>query len=114
MQYWSIYAVREFPDTAFYPALVALFEKEWGQKAYDYPKWRILYQALAQYPTDTTKKLFERTLQTKDEFRYNTLGKYLLIALTRYPNPSFTSIKSKIKISDAYRSDLQDEMDIEK
>ncbi len=109
-QHDAVYAVREFPDAKFYPKLVQIFEREWVLKGYDYPLWRILYQALAKYPTPQTLALFERTLQTKDKFRYQTLGEYLAIALTKYPNPTFGDMKNKIKLDSFHLDEINEEM----
>ncbi len=113
-EYYGIYSVREFPDTIFYPKLVTVFENEWRQEGYDYQKWCILYQALSKYPTPQTLKLFEKTLNTKDDFRRNTLGVDLMIALTKYPNPYFDPIKRKIHLDDDYKDDVKSQIDIEK
>jgi hypothetical protein len=113
-EYYGAYAAREFPDTLFYSYLKKVFEQEWAQKLYDYPKWRILYQALAKYPSETTYKLFERTTKTKDDFRYQTLGKYLTIAIRKYPNEIYKPLLSKIKLEKYYLDDVEDEMNIEK
>ncbi len=103
-QYWGIYAVREFPHKIFFDKLIDIFETDWQQTHYNYSKWRILYQALAKYPNDKTIELFERTVKKKRGFKYQTLGKYLLIAINKYPNDKFVSIRDQIKL-DAYHMD---------
>lgn len=113
-EYYAAYSAREFPDSSFEPYLTSLFEKEWNKKLYDYPKWRILYQALAKYPTKETYKLFQQTIEAKDSFRYQTLGKYLMIALTKYPNEIFEPIKSRIALEEYYANEVKSEMYIEK
>jgi len=100
-EYYAIYAVREFPDAAFYFDLTTIFEREWAKKYYDYPKWRILYQALAQYPSQNTCNLFERVTKSDDDFRYRTLGSDLLIAITKFPNSLFEPLKQKIKLDES-------------
>jgi hypothetical protein len=112
--YYAIYSAREYPSPKFYSFLVANFEKEWHDKLYDYSKWRLLYQALAKYPTDKTYKLFERTVQAKDDFRRQTLGVDLLIALRKYPNPKFDSLKQRIKLDSTYLDDVASQSDVEK
>ena len=96
------YAIRSttlIADSSFYPILTKIFEREWSEKLYDYQKWEILYQALAQYPNKPqTLTFFERTMQTRDKFRYQTLGADLLIAITKYPNPVFEPLKKQIKL----------------
>lgn len=59
-EYYGIYGAREFPNNVFYPYLTKIFDREWKEKLYDYSKWRILYQALAKYPSQQTFKLFEK------------------------------------------------------
>ncbi|HTI61050.1 hypothetical protein [Mucilaginibacter sp.] len=96
------YAIRSamlIPDNSFYPIITNIFEREWKEKLYDYQKWEILYQALAQYPKEPqTLDFFKKTIQTKDEFRYKTLGADLLIAITKYPDPVFEPLKKQIKL----------------
>lgn len=95
----AIHAVKKFPDNRFYPYLVKVFKKEWRDRYYSYPKWRVLYQALAQYPNqEETLKLFDKTILAHNEFRRETLSKYLWIAATKYPNQKFEFYKSKIII----------------
>ena len=109
----ALYAVREFPDDYFYSFTKKVFEQEWKQELYDYPKWRICYQTLAKYPRPETIQLFDRTTKSKDEFRHETLCKYLLVAITKYPNKLYNLIKSKIKLSSYQMDEVKDELDNE-
>lgn len=112
-QYWAIYAVREYPDSSFYQDLLSVFEQDWSNKYYDYPRWRILYQTLAQYPTNKTMELFERTIKKGDRFRKQTLGKYLMIAITKYPNERYEQIKNEIKLDEIHMDEISQEIDVE-
>jgi len=112
-EYYAIYAVREFPDKAFYSNLTTIFEREWAEKYYNYPKWRILYQALAQYPSQNTDDLFERVTKSSDNFRYQTFGNDLWIAITKYPNPLFEPLKQKIKLDEGGVWDVKELMQSE-
>jgi hypothetical protein len=112
-EYYAIYSVREFPELSFYPKLVRVFEKEWAEKLYDYPKWRILYQALARYPTKETLALFERTIQSKDDFRRQTLGADLVIAIKKYPNNVYKRLMEKIRLDNDISLDGTREMSSE-
>ncbi|SEO34472.1 hypothetical protein SAMN05192574_107147 [Mucilaginibacter gossypiicola] len=98
------YAIRSAasnPDSSFYPMLAEIFEREWNEKSYDYQKWRLLYAALARYPkAPQTLAFFNRTIKTKDEFRYKTLAADLLIAITKYPAPVFEPLKKYIKLDE--------------
>jgi len=107
----ALYAVREFPDDYFYSFVKKVFEQEWKQELYDYPKWRNCYQTLAKYPRPETIELFDRTTNSKDEFRYETLCKYLLIAITKYPNKLYDPIKTKIKLSSYQMDEVKDELE---
>jgi hypothetical protein len=112
-QYYAIWAVREFPDTTFYHLLIKVFEKEWKDKYYDYTKWRILYQALAQYPNDKTLELFDKTINARNRFRRQTLGRYLTIAITKYPNPLFDRYQNKAEIDNLHKEFLGEEANVE-
>ena len=107
----ALYAVREFPDDYFFPFVEKVFEQEWKQDHYDSPKWRICFQALAKYPIPETMALFERTIKSTDKFRYETLGKYLLVAITKYPYKLFDPIKLKIKLSGYQLDEVKDELE---
>jgi hypothetical protein len=110
-QYSALYAAREFPDEYFYHFVTNVFEQDWKKAHYDYPKWRICYQALAKYPRPETIELFDRTTKSKHEFRYETLGEYLLIAITKYPNKLYDPIKAKIKLSSYQMDEVKDELE---
>ncbi len=112
-EYYGIYSVREFPDPLFYPLLKKTFEKEWKKQLYDYPKWRMLYQALAKYPSEDTYKMFEQTALSKDEFRYQTLGQYVLVAIQKYPNKKFEPLKAKIKLDEFHQNEMKEEIGYE-
>jgi hypothetical protein len=115
-QYSALFAVREYPDQYFFPFVKKAFEQEWEyseQRGYDYPKWRMCYQALAKYPNPETLKMFERTLQTKDEFRYNTLCTNLMTAITKYPNKLYDHIKQRIRLPENYLNDVKEQLNYE-
>lgn len=111
--YHAIWAVREFPDPKFYPFLIKVFEEKWRHKRYSYPTWRILYQALAQYPNNKTLALFDKTIGTRNKFRRETLGMYLAIAITKYPNPLFDKYQNKIQVYYFHKEFLNDEANLE-
>lgn len=110
-QYSALYAVREFPDDYFFPFVIKVFEHEWKQELYDYGKWSICYQALTKFPRPETIALFERTTASTDEFRYQTLCKYLLIAITKYPNELYDPFKAKIKLDSFYMDEVKEELE---
>jgi len=111
--YYAIWAVREFPDSAFYPMLLKVFENNWKSRNYDYRVWRILYQALAQYPNEKTFELFDRTINAKNTYRRETLCRFLTIAVTKYPNPEFEKYKNRANVDTLHAMFLDEEMRLE-
>lgn len=109
-QYSALKSAIEFSDEKFYPLICKIFENEWKQERYDYPKWKLCFQALAKYPKKHTLDLFERTVNTKDEFRYNTLCSYLLIAISKYPDQIYVSLKRKIKLDEFEMEEVRQEL----
>lgn len=107
----ALYAVREFSDDYFYPYILKVFESEWKKNRYDYQKWRTCYQALAKYPKPETLERFERTTKSKDEFRYQTLCKYLLVAIKKYPNQLYEPLKQKIKLDEYSLNQVNSELE---
>lgn len=112
-EYYAAYCAREFPYSSFYALLVKIFEKEWAEAYYDYPKWRILYQALSRYPTEQTYGLFKRTVDCEEESRRQTLGTYLMIAITKYPNQLYDPLKSKIKLDKFHLKEVEQQLNYE-
>ena len=110
---YAIRAVRENPDTAFLQDLLSLFEAEWGHRSYNYQKWRNLYQALARYPCSQTLSLFNRTLDCRDEFRKEILGMFLGVALAKYPNSLYDSLRMRIAQDKALQKDVAEELESE-
>lgn len=104
----GLQAVEAFPDEAFYPYLVKVFNREWKEDLYDHWKWRVLYLALVQYPKPETLKLFARTTKTTDKYRYQTLGTYLTVALTKYPHELFIPLRESIHLDASHRRDVQE------
>ncbi|RVU01518.1 hypothetical protein EOD41_06010 [Mucilaginibacter limnophilus] len=107
---YAISAAIAFPAPEFYSYLTASFEEEWSRKSYSYPKWRALYQALAQYPNEKTLSLFNKTLTTKDKFKYQTLSKFLLIAITKFPHELFEPLNAKVKLDDYEMAEVKEEI----
>ncbi|MCX6316100.1 MAG: hypothetical protein NTW29_02330 [Bacteroidetes bacterium] len=105
--YWAIWAVRDFPDPSFYPYLVNVFEKEWKKKNYDFPRWRILYEALANYPNAQTVALFERTIHAKNKFRREKLGRFLALAVAKSPHPLFKPFENFLVVDQHYSESVK-------
>lgn len=113
--YYAVLAAREFPDPAFYPSLRKVFKKEWKQlMPYNYydRQWAVLFEALAQYPSRSTVRLFNKVIELDDDSQNQTLQHYLLIALLKYPNTVFKELDARIKL-DASHQVRQKDIDTE-
>jgi len=55
-----------------------------------------LDQALARYPRQDTLALFERASSVEDAFRRERLSRFLLLAITKFPNALFEPLKAKL------------------
>ncbi len=113
-QTFALCASIEFPDDYFYPFIKGIFEQEWKEELYDYPKWRFCFQALAKYPRKETIDLFKKTTKlkhTRQNFRYNYLNSHLLIAITKFPDKLFEPLKDKIKLDEVYMDEVKRELD---
>jgi hypothetical protein len=98
MNYYAIWAVKEFPDAVFYPFLVGIFKDNWeekGKEYFGYSDWWVLYQALAQYPSGETINLFKKTANAHKSEKY-MFTNCLSVAITRYPHPKFEQFKDKL------------------
>lgn len=61
-QYYGLWAVSHFPDSSFFPYLVAIHAAELRQGAcYNWMLLRALYRAVLQYRHDAARTLFEST-----------------------------------------------------
>lgn len=107
----ALYAAIAFPEECFYSYIKNVFENEWKEELYDYSKWKACFQALARYPKQETLDLFNRVLNSKDEFRNATLSKYLLMAITKYPDKRYGLLKQKIKLDDYDMNAVEEEVE---
>jgi hypothetical protein len=108
---YAIKAVIAFPDKRFYPYLTKIFYREWQKELYDYQRWRVLYQALARFPNSTTMQMFDMTVKTRDSFRYQTLGTYMLIAITKYPNELYDKYSKELKLDKSHAEEVKSWLD---
>ncbi|WP_258105895.1 hypothetical protein [Marinoscillum sp. MHG1-6] len=110
--YMILRAIREFPDPEFYPYLTKKFRGKWSNRRYSFSEWRILYQALAQYPDEPeTIELFKKTLKARGNFKRQTFCSYMKAAILKYPNPQFEPIMAKIKLDEVYERKVSEIVD---
>jgi len=110
-QYAALKAILEFPDEYFYEDLVNLFDYEWKMNQGNYGKWRLYYQALANYPKEKTVELFNRTFTLEDVYKREAFYEYLFLAISKYPNTIYNPIKAKMKLSDSIIRAVQFELE---
>lgn len=101
-QDYALKAVAKWPDTAFYPLLVAIFQANfitpsprdsWGL---GYQFWGDLFNALALYLCDETYRIFEKAATTSDTQLRDDCAKGLYIAIGRHPQELFRPLQDKI------------------
>ncbi len=100
-------AIREFNHAQFYNILQKKHEELLKESKLNYSEIRMFYQALIQYPTEETLDLMKYSLKQTKGIKKKTHGKYIWLAIDKYPNEIFDNLKSKIKIDEI------DEMDFE-
>jgi len=96
-----------FHDQYFYPLIKKAFKEEWKKSTVSEYNWERCYEALANYPSKETVSLFEKIklLKDKESYRYRIQGKTLLVAINKYPNPTYEFLKNEIQLDD---EDLKD------
>lgn len=98
----ALHVVKDYPDDYYYPFILKIIDKEWTNDTYFYHKLKVCYQILAKYPSrQETIDFFNSTLKIKDKDKYQILCKYLLVAITKYPNDIYKPIKDKIKLNES-------------
>jgi hypothetical protein len=97
MKYYAVWAVSEYPDSAFYPIIIRLFDREFPKYKFDFSFWRVMYEALVQYPDQKTYDRFEQTIALKFQLFKDVVEADLDAALDKYPNPFFDALRKKVK-----------------
>jgi len=99
--YSGFKAMREFPDEKFLNVLARQFRRRWHRFHYNYAEFRMLYQALAQYPDEKRSlRIFRKTTRALVKWKRETFSASVKLAILKYPNPNFESILEKIELSD--------------
>ncbi|SHE37237.1 hypothetical protein [Pedobacter caeni] len=109
-KFHALAAVTEFSDNFFYPYVKKVFEDGEKNDNYSFPNWKACFLALAKYPNQETLNLFENILNRKDKFRNKILDKYLLLAITKYPDQQYQPLKRKIKLDKEDMDEIQEEL----
>ena len=100
-------AIREYPDLEFYPYLIKKYKRNWSDRYHYWSEWRMLYQALAQYPDQKqTVKYYNKTLKIIGRFKRQMFSTFMKVAILRYPNPIFDPILEKIDLEEHFERDV--------
>lgn len=93
-------SIVNFPHISFYPVLKKLLLEEIGTNEIsdDYESFP-LYEALAQYPTNDTKELFEVALN-KSGIEFNSRSKSIYDAVREYPSKMLDSVVKVLPVND--------------
>jgi hypothetical protein len=57
--------------------------------------------------------LFDKTINARNKYRRETLGRYLTIAITKYPNSLFDKYQNKVEIDNLHKEFLGEEANVE-
>lgn len=99
--YSGFKAMREFPDEEFLKELTKQFRKRWYRFHYNYAEFRMLYQALAQYPDEKKAlRVFRKTTRAWGKWKRETFSASVKLAILKYPHPNFDSLLEDIELSD--------------
>ncbi|MGL1886763.1 MAG: hypothetical protein OCD76_09625 [Reichenbachiella sp.] len=106
--YSGFKAMREFPDEEFLKVLSKQFRKRWHRFHYNYAEFRMLYQALAQYPDEErTLRIFRKTTRALGKWKRETFSASVKLAILKYPHLNFEPILEKIELSDYEEDQLK-------
>ena len=107
-------AIREFPDLEFYPYLIKKYKRNWSDRYHYWSEWRMLYQALAQYPDQKqTLKYYNKTLKIIGRFKRQKFSAFMKVAILRYPNPMFDPILEKIYLEGFYEREVIESLELD-
>lgn len=102
-KYAALKAARAWPHEEFLPKIKKIYKEMLEQKKGLYESnVMMVYQALAQYPSDETATLMEKAFKVKKNIIRNKHLQFLWLALHKYPNEAFTNLFNSIRI-DSYQ-----------
>lgn len=100
-QYYGLRAVRNYPDSSFFPFLKKIQQQEIAKPTgFNYSLIRMLYLTTVQYKNQESKELIENTLNNAKKSTLKYHSEFIWLALTKYPDPIYEGLKDEIKISD--------------
>lgn len=107
-QYYGLRAVRNFPDSYFFPYLEKIQQQEIKKPTgFNYPLIRMLYLSTVQYKNKESRELIENTLKNAEKSTLKYHSEYIWLALTKYPDSIYSGIVETIEISDFKKSEFE-------
>lgn len=107
-QYYGLRAVRNFPDSCFFPFIEKIQQQEIKKPTgFNYSLIRMLYLTTVQYKDKKSRELIENTLYNAKESTLEYHSEYIWLALTKYPDPIYSGIVDTIEISDFKKSEFE-------
>ena len=107
-QYYGLRAVRNFPDSYFFPFIKKIQQQEIIKPTgFNYPLIRMLYLTTVQYKDKKSRELIENTLNNAKKSTLKYHSEYIWLALTKYPDPIYSGIVDTIEISDFKKSEFE-------
>ena len=108
-KYYGLLAVRAFNSPIFYDKVITAHNEILESKKLNYSLIRAVYQALVQYPTEQTVNQLKIGLKKTRGYARKTHERYIWLAIDKYPNEIFESVKSEIEFTELDLVDLENE-----
>jgi hypothetical protein len=99
LQSLGLVAVRNWPDSAFFPSLVKIQETQFNSTAsYNFWQLRVLYQAIVLYKDSVSGELLLLALKKTKGWKLMYHSFAIWVALHKYPDPIYTPVLQRLKI----------------
>ncbi|HXD77734.1 MAG TPA: hypothetical protein VN616_07985 [Puia sp.] len=108
VQYLGLFAVRNWPDSGFFPYIKKILETQIGAAA-SYNDWqlRVLYQDIALCKDSISRELMLRALKNIKDWKLMHHSFAIWVALHKYPDPIYTPVLQRLKIKSEHLDGLQ-------
>lgn len=108
VQSLGLVAVRNWPDSGFFPYIKKIQETQIGPAA-SYNDWqlRVLYQNIALYKDSISRELMLRALKNIKDWKLMHHSFAIWVALHKYPDPIYTPVLQRLKIKSEHLDGLQ-------
>jgi len=109
--YYGLWAVRNFPDSAFFPNIVDIHSNYLRETpTIDHVLLRMLYQAIVQYKNEASRQLLQKSLSST--IHYNLTHRQLIwLAIEKYPDQIYNGLQDKAFLTEEDRNAMRYEMD---